>query len=113
MMRKCHLNTCPVGIATQDPELRKKFTGKPEHVVNYLFMVAEEARRIMAKLGFRTIDEMVGRSDVLNTDEAIKHWKADGLDLTSMLTPAEETASGCRCDLHARRKIMAWKSHST
>ena len=63
MMRKCHLNTCPVGIATQDPELRKKFTGKPEHVINYLFMVAEEAREIMAQLGFRTIDEMVGRVD--------------------------------------------------
>lgn len=88
MMRKCHLNTCPVGIATQDPELRKKFTGKPEHVVNYLFMVAEEARGIMAELGFRTIDEMVGRSDVLHTDEAIKHWKADGLDLTSVLRVA-------------------------
>ncbi len=90
MMRKCHLNTCPVGIATQDPELRKMFTGKPEHVVNYLFMVAEEARRIMAKLGFRTIDEMVGRSDVLHTDAAIKHWKADGLDLTAMLKPAHK-----------------------
>ncbi|NND98357.1 MAG: glutamate synthase large subunit [Pirellulaceae bacterium] len=90
MMRKCHLNTCPVGIATQDPELREKFTGKPEHVVNYLFMVAEEARRIMAKLGFKTIDEMVGRSDVLRTDHAIKHWKADGLDLTSMLMPAKK-----------------------
>ncbi len=90
MMRKCHLNTCPVGIATQDPELRKKFTGKPEHVVNYLFMVAEEARRLMAKLGFRTIDEMVGRCDVLKTDKAIEHWKADGLDLTSILMPARK-----------------------
>ncbi|MCS7471536.1 glutamate synthase large subunit [Stieleria sp. ICT_E10.1] len=88
MMRKCHLNTCPVGIATQDPYLREKFTGKPEHVVNYLFMVAEEARRIMAELGFRTIDEMVGRSDVLHTDDAIKHWKADGLDLTAILRVA-------------------------
>ena len=89
MMRKCHLNTCPVGIATQDPELRKKFQGKPEHVVNYLFMVAEEARGLMAELGFRTIDEMVGRVDCLETDEAIKHWKADGLDLTGLLTPIE------------------------
>ncbi|WDQ19336.1 glutamate synthase large subunit [Rhodopirellula sp. P2] len=89
MMRKCHLNTCPVGIATQDPELRKMFSGKPEHVVNYLFLVAEEARRIMARLGFRTIDEMVGRSDVLSTDDAIKHWKSDGLDLTSVLRPAQ------------------------
>jgi glutamate synthase (NADPH/NADH) large chain len=90
MMRKCHLNTCPVGIATQDPDLRKKFSGKPEHVVNYLFMVAEEARRIMAELGFRTIDEMVGRSEVLKTDKAINHWKADGLDLTSVLMPANK-----------------------
>ncbi len=90
MMRKCHLNTCPVGIATQDPELRKKFEGKPEHVVNYLFMVAEEARRIMAKLGFRSIDEMVGRSEVLHTDDAIKHWKSDGLDLTKVLMPAQK-----------------------
>ncbi|MEL6107684.1 MAG: glutamate synthase large subunit [Planctomycetota bacterium] len=88
MMRKCHLNTCPVGIATQDPYLREKFNGKPEYVVNYLFMVAEEARQIMAKLGFRTIDEMVGRSDVLHTDDAIKHWKSDGLDLTAVLQPA-------------------------
>ena len=70
MMRKCHMNTCPVGIATQDAELRKKFSGKPEHVVNYLFMVAEEAREIMAELGFRTIDEMVGRVDCLETDAA-------------------------------------------
>ena len=88
MMRKCHLNTCPVGIATQDPELRAKFTGKPEHVVNYLFMVAEEARRVMAELGFRTIEEMVGRSDVLHTDDAISHWKSDGLDLTAILKVA-------------------------
>ncbi len=94
MMRKCHLNTCPVGIATQDPDLRKKFNGKPEHVVNYLFMVAEEARRIMAKLGFRTIDEMVGRSDVLETDKAIRHWKADGLDLTAILMPAGKPHEG-------------------
>lgn len=90
MMRKCHLNTCPVGIATQDPVLRTKFTGKPEHVVNYLFMVAEEARRIMAELGFRTINEMIGRVDCLETDTAIQHWKSDGLDLTPILTPAEK-----------------------
>jgi glutamate synthase (NADPH/NADH) large chain len=94
MMRKCHLNTCPVGIATQDPELRKQFKGKPEHVVNYLFMVAEEARRLMAKLGFRTLNEMVGRVDVLHTDQAIHHWKSDGLDLSAMLTPATRTHDG-------------------
>ena len=90
MMRKCHLNTCPVGIATQDPELRKKFTGKPEHVVNYLFMVAEEMREIMAQLGFRTVNEMIGRVDVLETDTAIDHWKARGIDLSAILAPAQK-----------------------
>ncbi len=90
MMRKCHLNTCPVGIATQDPALRKKFMGKPEHVVNYLFMVAEDARQIMAQLGFRSILECVGRVDCLETNDAIRHWKSDGLDLSPMLTPAEK-----------------------
>ncbi len=88
MMRKCHLNTCPVGVATQDPDLRKKFSGKPEHVVNYLFMVAEDARQIMAQLGFKKVDDMIGRVDVLDTKQAIDHWKADGLDLTGLLTPA-------------------------
>jgi len=90
MMRKCHLNTCPVGIATQDPVLRRKFMGKPEYVVNYLFMVAEEARQIMAQLGFRTFNEMIGRVDCLETDAAVKHWKAQGVDLTPMLTPARK-----------------------
>ncbi len=88
MMRKCHLNTCPVGIATQDPVLRKKFNGKPEHVINYLFMVAEECREIMADLGFRTINDMIGRVDCLETDAAINHWKAKGIDLSPMLAPA-------------------------
>ena len=88
MMRKCHLNTCPVGIATQDPELRARFTGSPDHVVNYLFMVAKELRLIMASLGFAKLTDMVGRVDVLETDHAISHWKADGIDLTAMLTPA-------------------------
>jgi glutamate synthase (NADPH/NADH) large chain len=99
MMRKCHLNTCPVGIATQDPELRAKFAGKPEHVVNYLFMVAEDARQIMAKLGFRKIDDMIGRTDCLIVDAAISHWKADGLDLTPILRPAKKTSPdvGVRC----------------
>jgi glutamate synthase (NADPH/NADH) large chain len=82
MMRKCHLNTCPVGIATQDPVLRKRFTGQAEHVVNYFFMVAEEIRELMAKLGFRTINEMIGRSDRLEKRTAIKHWKAQGLDFS-------------------------------
>ncbi|MDD4267858.1 MAG: glutamate synthase large subunit [Pirellulaceae bacterium] len=90
MMRKCHLNTCPVGVATQDPELRKKFAGKPEHVINYFFMVAEDARQIMARLGFRTIGAMVGRVDLLEIDDSIRHWKSDGLDLAAILAPARK-----------------------
>ena len=85
MMRVCHLGTCPVGIATQDPILRKKFAGKPEHVINYFFFVAEEVRQIMAELGFRTIDEMVGRSDYLETSDAVRHWKSRGVDLSRLL----------------------------
>ena len=88
MMRKCHLNTCPVGIATQDPALREKFRGQPEHVINYLFMVAEHARRIMAELGFTTMDAMIGRVEVLEMNDAIDHFKIRGLDLTPVLTPA-------------------------
>ena len=76
MMRKCHLNTCPVGVATQDPVLRAKFSGKPEHVVNYFFFVAEEARQLMAQLGIRTYDELIGRADLLDKSKAISHWKA-------------------------------------
>ena len=89
MMRKCHLNTCPVGIATQDKELRKKFNGQPEHVVNYFFMVAEELREIMAQLGFRKLTDMVGRADVLEMNKAIQHWKTSGLDLSAILEPAK------------------------
>ena len=85
MMRKCHLNTCPVGVATQDPVLRKRFTGKPEHVVNYFFMVAEEIRQLMAGLGFRKFDDMIGRSDKLEMRGAIDHWKAKGLDYSRIL----------------------------
>jgi glutamate synthase domain-containing protein 2/glutamate synthase domain-containing protein 1/glutamate synthase domain-containing protein 3 len=85
MMRKCHLNTCPVGIATQDPLLRAKFAGTPESVVNYFFLLAEELRALMASLGFRTINEMVGRSDCLDTAKAIAHWKARGLDFSTLL----------------------------
>ncbi|HVX12841.1 MAG TPA: glutamate synthase large subunit [Pirellulales bacterium] len=85
MMRKCHLNTCPVGVATQDAELRKKFDGKPEHVVNFFFLIAEGLREIMASLGFRTINEMVGRVDRLDTRRAIDHWKARGLDFSAVL----------------------------
>ncbi|MFG6446893.1 glutamate synthase-related protein [Roseateles sp. BYS180W] len=82
MMRKCHLNTCPVGVATQDPELRRKFAGKPEHVVNYFFFVAEEARQIMAQLGIRKFEDLVGRADLLDTKKGISHWKAKGLDFS-------------------------------
>jgi glutamate synthase domain-containing protein 2/glutamate synthase domain-containing protein 1/glutamate synthase domain-containing protein 3 len=89
MMRVCHLNTCPVGIATQDPVLRKKYEGKPEHVVNFMMFLAEELREIMAELGFRTVDDMVGRVDKLETREAIEHWKARGLDLTEILHRSE------------------------
>ena len=85
MMRVCHLNTCPVGIATQDPELRKKFEGKPEHVVNMMMFIAEEVREHMAQLGFRTIDEMVGQVECLDANEAIEHWKARHIDLSAIL----------------------------
>jgi glutamate synthase (NADPH/NADH) large chain len=84
MMRKCHLNTCPVGVATQDPVLRARFTGKPEHVINYLFFVAEEVRELMAELGFRTFTEMVGQMQMLDKTEAITHWKAKGLDFSKL-----------------------------
>ena len=90
MMRKCHLNTCPVGIATQDEELRKKFAGQPEHVMNYFFLMAEEIREIMAKLGYRTMDEMVGQAQHLETNTRGMHYKSRGLDLTPLLTPASE-----------------------
>jgi glutamate synthase domain-containing protein 2/glutamate synthase domain-containing protein 1/glutamate synthase domain-containing protein 3 len=85
LMRVCHLNTCPVGVATQDPELRKRFKGQPEHVINFMFFVAEELRELMAQLGFRTIAEMVGRADMLEPTQAIEHWKAKGLDLSRIL----------------------------
>ena len=98
MMRKCHLNTCPVGVATQDPDLRKRFTGKPEHVINYFFFVAEEVRQLMAQLGFRTFNEMIGQMDRLDMRKAIDHWKAHGLDYSRLLTkptPAEGDTVYC------------------
>ena len=85
MMRKCHLNTCPVGIATQDPALRAKFQGTPENVINFFFFIAEQVRQYMAQMGFRTFDEMVGRVDMLDTREAIEHWKAKDIDLSAIL----------------------------
>ena len=89
MMRVCHLNTCPVGVATQDPELRKKFNGKPEFVENYFRFVAEDVRELMAQLGFRTMDEMIGRADRLETKPAVDHWKAKGIDLSKILYQPE------------------------
>ncbi|NYT84370.1 glutamate synthase-related protein [Pollutimonas harenae] len=91
MMRKCHLNTCPVGVATQDPVLRKKFSGKPEHVVNYFFFVAEEVREIMAQLGIRKFDDLIGRVDLLNTRSGIEHWKAQGLDFSRVFHAVPST----------------------
>jgi glutamate synthase (ferredoxin) len=89
MMRVCHLNTCPVGVATQDPELRKKFTGDPAHVVNFMRFIAEEARELMAQLGFRTVNEMIGRTDRINPKRAVDHWKAKGLDFSNILYQPE------------------------
>jgi glutamate synthase domain-containing protein 3 len=98
MMRKCHLNTCPVGIATQNPELRKKFQGTPEHVINFFFFVAEQVREWMAALGFRNMDEMIGRVDLLEMQPAVEHWKARGLDFASILyNPQVPTRVGRRC----------------
>ncbi|CAG0123939.1 glutamate synthase (NADPH/NADH) large chain [Rhodocyclaceae bacterium] len=96
MMRKCHLNTCPVGVATQDPELRKKFTGQPEHVVNYFFFVADEVREYMAQMGIRKFDDLVGRSDLLDVKQGIDHWKAKGLDFSRVFHQPDMPASVAR-----------------
>ncbi len=110
MMRKCHLNTCPVGVATQDPELRKRFTGKPEHVINYFFFVAESVRRIMAQLGFRTFDEMIGRADRLDMRRAVRHWKAKGVDLSAVLhrpeLPGEVARHRCEAQDHGLHRAL-------
>jgi glutamate synthase (NADPH) large chain len=105
MMRKCHLNTCPVGIATQDPVLRKRFTGKPEHVINYFFFVAEELREIMARMGFKTVDEMIGRVDRLDARRALGHWKASGIDLSKLLhqAPAKPGVATHQCERQNHR----------
>jgi glutamate synthase (NADPH/NADH) large chain len=98
MMRKCHLNTCPVGVATQDPELRAKFAGKPEHVINFFFFVAEDLRNVMAQLGFRTVDQMVGRVDCLVQRKDVEHWKAKAIDLSAILyNPPLPQRVGRRC----------------
>ncbi len=96
MMRKCHLNTCPVGVATQDPELRRKFSGQPEHVVNYFFFVAEEVRELMAQLGIRKLDELIGRSDLLDVKHGIKHWKARGLNFSKVFHQSDAPATVAR-----------------
>jgi glutamate synthase (NADPH) large chain len=98
MMRKCHLNTCPVGIATQDPVLRRRFRGQPEHLINYFFFVASEVRELMAEMGFSTMDEMIGRVDMLDVQDAADHWKAKGVDLSSILyNPPVPGRVGRRC----------------
>jgi glutamate synthase (NADPH) large chain len=100
MMRKCHLNTCPVGIATQDPVLRKKFEGKPEDVVNFFFFIAEQIRTYMAKMGFRRFEEMVGRVDMIEMRPALEHWKARGLDFSQLLfNPPAPSRVGRRCTI--------------
>src|SRR5437764_2583075 len=110
MMRKCHLNTCPVGIATQEPELRKKLAGQPEHVVNYFFFVAEEVREIMAQLGIRKFDDLIGRTDLLDTKKGIEHWKARGLDFTRLLAqpkvPADVARFQCEQQDHGLEKSL-------
>ena len=113
MMRKCHLNTCPVGVATQDPELRKRFTGKPEHIINYFMFIAEEMREIMAKLGFRTVNEMIGRSDKINMNHAISHWKSKGLDFSNILYKPEVADDvaiyNCETQEHGLEKALDQK----
>src|SRR3989441_2613894 len=113
MMRKCHLNTCPVGIATQDPELRKRFAGSPEHVVNYFFFVAEEVRELMAQLGFRTFNEMIGRSDLLDMRKGIEHWKARGLDFSRVFyqpkMPADVARYRCEEQDHRLARALDHK----
>jgi glutamate synthase (NADPH/NADH) large chain/glutamate synthase (ferredoxin) len=106
MMRACHLNTCPVGIATQDPELRKRFKGVPEHVVNFFFFVAEEVREILASVGLRSLDEAIGRVDLLGAGEAIEHWKARGVDLTHILTHIELPAGAPRRRAEAPPEVL-------
>jgi glutamate synthase (NADPH/NADH) large chain len=110
MMRKCHLNTCPVGVATQDPVLRKKFEGKPEHVVNYFFFVAEEARELMAQLGVRTLEELIGHSELLDIKKGIEHWKAQGLDFSRVFAmpkmPAGVAVSHCESQQHGLEKAL-------
>ena len=102
MMRKCHLNTCPVGVATQDPELRKKFTGEPEHVVNYFFFVAEEIRELMASIGIAKFDDLIGRADLLDMQAGIDHWKINGLDFSKIFHLPDMPASVARYNVEGQ-----------
>jgi glutamate synthase (NADPH/NADH) large chain len=113
MMRKCHLNTCPVGVATQDPELRKRFKGQPEHVINFFFFIAEEVRELMAEMGYRTFSEMVGQSDMLDTERAVGHWKARGLDFSALFhkpdVPKSVAIHHCERQDHGLDKVLDTK----
>jgi len=110
MMRKCHLNTCPVGIATQDPQLRRKFEGKPEHVVNYFFFVAEEVRELMARLGVRHFNELIGRTELLDMRQGVEHWKAKGLDFSKLFAmpavPKQVARFHCETQDHGLDKAL-------
>ena len=110
MMRKCHLNTCPVGVATQDPVLRKRFVGQPEHVISFFFFVAEEVRELMAEMGFRTFAEMVGQMQMLDKRQVIEHWKAKGLDFSRLFfkphAPAGVHIHNCEVQDHKIHTIL-------
>jgi glutamate synthase (NADPH/NADH) large chain len=110
MMRKCHLNTCPVGVATQDPLLRKRFVGQPEHVISFFFFVAEEVRELMAEMGFRTFAEMVGQMQMLDKRQVIEHWKAKGLDFSRLFfkphAPAGVHIHNCEVQDHKIHTIL-------
>src|ERR1700732_4989653 len=110
MMRKCHLNTCPVGVATQDPVLRRRFTGQPEHVINFFFFVAEEVRELMAELGFRNFDDMIGQMQMLDQRRVIAHWKANGLDFSRLFykpdAPGDVKIYKCEAQNHKIHDIL-------
>src|SRR5581483_9202553 len=113
MMRKCHLNTCPVGVATQDPELRRKFSGKPEHVINFFYFVAQEIREIMAQMGVRAFSDLIGRSDLLDMRSGIEHWKARGLDFSKVFyrpdAPTGVARRNCEKQDHGLEKALDHK----
>ncbi len=113
MMRKCHLNTCPVGVATQDPVLRKRFTGQPEHVVNYFFFVAEEARQLMAQMGIRKFDDLIGRTDLLDMRQGVEHWKAKGLDFSRIFHMPAVAGGRCAPAIAKRRTTTSPRRSTT